>query len=96
MSRSFIRLSEQGLGASDVDLLARHIGQLLRHPAYRRENIVSPLLLRHLPRESGYDWRGEGALRQRLVQAALDPASFDHLLRNVQDECLRLRRPAEA
>lgn len=96
MSRSSFTWDGKGRGTSEVELLALHIGKLLRHPAYRRANIVSPLLLRHLPHAAGYDWNGEAALRERLRHAALDRASLDHLLRNVQEECLRLRRPADA
>jgi hypothetical protein len=80
---------------SSVERLATHIGRLLRHPAYRRESVVSPLLRRHLPYDSGYAWDGEAALRTRLKSAALDEASLDHLIRNVQDELTRLRRPAD-
>lgn len=82
-------------GTSSIDMLALHIGKLLRHPAYRREMVVSPLLLRHLPYDAGYAWNGEASLRVRLAGAALDEASIDHLIRNVQAECLRLRRPAD-
>ena len=83
-------------GPSSIDRLAAHIGKLLRHPAYRRDSIVSPLLRRHLPYDSGYAWNDEAVLRGRLAAAGLDEASLDHLLRNVQAECLRLRRPADA
>lgn len=96
MARTSVTSNGMWREASPVDLLALHIGKLLRHPAYRRANIVSPLLLRHLPHAAGYDWNGEAALRERLRHAALDRASLDHLLRNVQEECLRLRRPADA
>ncbi|MBP1180313.1 hypothetical protein [Methylobacterium sp. PvR107] len=96
MGRSSVTWNGKGPETAPVDLLALHIGKLLRHPAYRRASIVSPLLLRHLPHGSGYDWNGEAALRVRLRHAALDQASLDHLLRNVQDEFLRLRRPADA
>jgi hypothetical protein len=82
-------------GTSSIDMLALHIGKLLRHPAYRRESIVSPLLRRHLPYDSGYAWDGEAGLRARLAGAALDESSIDHLIRNVQAEFLRLRRPAD-
>ncbi|WCS23149.1 hypothetical protein LOK46_18420 [Methylobacterium sp. NMS14P] len=84
-----------GSRSSSVETLALHIGRLLRHPAYRREAVVSPLLRRHLPYEAGYAWNGEAGLRTRLAGAALDEASIDHLLRNVQAEFLRLRRPAD-
>jgi hypothetical protein len=84
-----------GAEASSVERLAAHIGRLLRHPAYRRESVVSPLLRRHLPYDAGYAWDGEAALRTRLKAAALDEASLDHLIRNVQAEFTRLRRPAD-
>ncbi|MCJ2071417.1 hypothetical protein MKK75_21900 [Methylobacterium sp. J-030] len=77
-------------------MLAAQIGRLLRHPAYRRGAIISPLLLRYLPVDSGYAWNGEAALRARLTAAGLDAARLDHLTRNVQDEFLRLRRPSDA
>ncbi|MCJ2066219.1 hypothetical protein MKK63_26480 [Methylobacterium sp. J-088] len=101
MSRSTVQWpgkgpGASGSGASPVDMLAAQIGKLLRHPAYRRGAIVSPLLLRHLPTDAGYAWNGEAALRARLTTAGLDAASIDHLLRNAQDEFLRLRRPADA
>ena len=95
MARTSVTSKGRARDASPVDLLALHIGKLLRHPAYRRASIVSPLLLRHLPHGSGYDWNGEAALRERLRHAALDQASLDHLLRNVQAECQRLRQPTE-
>jgi len=84
-----------GSRSASVETLALHIGRLLRHPAYRRESVVSPLLRRHLPFEAGYAWNGEAGLRARLTSAALDEASMDHLIRNVQAEFLRLRRPAD-
>lgn len=101
MSRSSVQRTGNGAGASGsgpspIEMLAAQIGRLLRHPAYRRASIVSPLLLRHLPTDAGYAWNGEAALRARLTAARLDAASLDHLLRNVQDEVLRLRRPADA
>ena len=82
-------------GPSSIDRLAVHIGKLLRHPAYRRESIVSPLLRRHLPYDAGYAWNAEAGLRKRLAAAGLDEASLDHLIRNVQAEALRLRRPSD-
>jgi len=101
MSRSAFKWTGNGAGASGagsspVDMLAAQIGRLLRHPAYRRGAIVTPLLLRYLPADAGYAWSGEAALRARLTAAGLDAASLDHLMRNVQDEFLRLRRPADA
>lgn len=95
MSRASVTWRGRAPERSDVDLLTLYIGKLLRHPAYRRESVVSALLRRHLPYEAGYDWNGEASLRERLGHAALDPASLDHLLRNVQAEFLRLRRPAD-
>ncbi|MGU3667892.1 hypothetical protein ACLBX9_27210 [Methylobacterium sp. A49B] len=83
-------------GPSSIDRLALHIGKLLRHPAYRRESVVSPLLRRHLPYDAGYAWNDEAALRKRLGAAGLDEASLDHLIRNVQAEFTRLRRPSDA
>ena len=79
----------------DVEVLAVQIGKLLRHPAYRRETVVSTLLLRHLPFDPGYAWNGEAPLRTQLA-AALDAPSLEHLIRNVRAELLRLRRPATA
>lgn len=101
MSRTTVTWKGSGAGdggvdTSGVEMLALHIGRLLRHPAYRRDSVVSPLLRRHLPYESGYAWAGEASLRVRLAGAALDAASLDHLIRNVQAEILRLRRPSDA
>lgn len=101
MSRLAVTWSGKGTGASgggssSVDMLAAQIGRLLRHPAYRRGAIVSPLLLRYLPADAGYAWNGEAALRARLTAAGLDAAKIDHLMRNVQDEILRLRRPSDS
>ncbi|MDP4006641.1 hypothetical protein [Methylobacterium sp. NEAU K] len=76
--------------------MTAQIGRLLRHPAYRRESVVSPLLQRHLPNDAGYAWNGEASLRERLGRAALDAASIDHLIRNVQAELVRLRGPSDA
>ncbi len=72
MSRSSVTWTGNGAAVSEVedpgiDILVVHIGKLLRHPAYRRDSIVSPLLLRHLPHDSGYDWTGEATLRARLA-----------------------------
>ena len=91
-------VTRQGKGAtiSPLDILTSQIGRLLRHPAYRRESVVSSLLQRHLPTDAGYAWNGEPALRERLGRAALDAASIDHLIRNTQAEILRLRGPKDA
>ena len=101
MKRSSITMTGKQSGVpgparSPVEILAEQVGRLLRHPAYRRASVVSPLLLRHLPADARYDWNGEAALRRRLVAADLDPARLEHLMRNVQAELLRLRRPADA
>ncbi|MHC2109024.1 MULTISPECIES: hypothetical protein [unclassified Methylobacterium] len=88
------RGSSQNL--SPLDILTAQIGRLLRHPAYRRESVVSSLLQRHLPKDAGYAWNGEAALRDRLGRAALDAASIDHLIRNAQAEIQRLRGPSDA
>ncbi len=101
MKRSSVTWNGQGAnisgaGMPDVEVLAVQIGKLLRHPAYRRETVVSPLLLRHLPFDPGYAWNGEARLRTQLAAAALDAASLEHLIRNVRAELLRLRRPADA
>jgi len=85
-----------GPNVSPLDMLTAQIGRLLRHPAYRRESIVSSLLQRHLPKEAGYAWNDEAALRERLGRAGLDAASIDHLIRNTQAEIQRLRGPADA
>ena len=82
-----------GEGAGRVDELTRHIGRLLRHPAYRRGRVVSAMLLRHLPAEAGYAWRGEDSLRERLGRAALDVERLDHLICNARAELARLRGP---
>ncbi|MCJ2048154.1 hypothetical protein [Methylobacterium sp. J-070] len=100
MRRSSVTWAGHGAAIPDVetsgvDTLVVHIGKLLRHPAFRRDSVVSPLLLRHLPYDAAYDWSGEAALRARLAAAGLDAASLDHLIRNVQAEVLRLRRPAD-
>jgi hypothetical protein len=96
MSRTSVTWTGRQSGASTVERLAVHIGRLLRHPAYRRDSVVSPLLRRHLPYDAGYAWNGEAALRTRLAAATLDEASLDHLLRNVQAELTRLRQPRDA
>ncbi|MCJ2013327.1 hypothetical protein [Methylobacterium sp. J-076] len=79
-----------------MDTLVRLIGRLVRHPGYRRNRIVSALLLRHLPADAGYAWRGEAVLLDRLTRARLDGATLDHLLGSVQSEYTRLRGPADA
>ncbi|MCJ2136406.1 hypothetical protein MKK69_20525 [Methylobacterium sp. J-026] len=100
MKRASVTWNGQGAGKSgaevpNVEVLAVQIGKLLRHPAYRRETVVSPLLRRHLPFDAGYAWNGEARLRTQLAAAGLDAASLEHLIRNVQAEVLRLRRPAD-
>ncbi len=87
--------------ATDADgarirVLIVQVGRLLRHPAYRRERVVSPLLLRHLPFDAGYAWHGEDALGTKLAHAGLDIATLDHLIGNARAELARLRRPADA
>lgn len=84
-------------GASgELEALVHQIGRLVRHPAYRRSQVVSALLLRHLPAEAGYAWRGEAALLDRLKSAKLDPVTITHLIGSVQVEHARLRGPADA
>lgn len=85
----------QSGGTSDLDTLVRHIGRLVRHPAYRRSNVVSAILLRHLPMDAGYAWQGEAGLRDRLSRSKLDSQTIGHLVGSVQAEYTRLRRPAE-
>lgn len=80
-------------GQTRLDALVLHVGRLLRHPAYRRERVVSPLLRRHLPWDAGYAWCGEAHLRARLALADLDAASLDHLIGNARSELARLRAP---
>ena len=83
-------------GTGDLETLVRQIARLVRHPAYRRNRVVSPLLLRHLPSDGGYAWQGESQLRERLTRAKLDQASLDHLIGSAQSEYTRLRGPADA
>ncbi|GJE38495.1 hypothetical protein [Methylobacterium persicinum] len=84
-------------GASGgLDTLVRQIGRLVRHPAYRRNRVVSAVLLRHLPMEAGYSWQGEAGLLARLTSAKLDAATLNHLIGSVQAEYMRLRGPADA
>lgn len=83
-------------GRGELDTLVRQIGRLVRHPAYRRNRVVSPLLLRHLPVDGGYGWQGEASLLDRLRRAKLDQASVDHLIGSVQSEYVRLRGPADS
>jgi hypothetical protein len=96
MRQSAVTGKGNGRNVSPLDVLTAQIGRLLRHPAFRRESIVSSLLLRHLPNDAGYAWNGEAALRERLSRAGLDAASIDHLIRNTQAEIQRLRGPADA
>ncbi|MCJ2026899.1 hypothetical protein [Methylobacterium sp. J-067] len=83
-------------GSGDLDSLVRQIARLVRHPAYRRNRVVSPLLLRHLPFDHGYAWQGEASLLDRLTKAKLDGASVQHLMGSVQSEYTRLRGPVDA
>ncbi len=82
-------------GSGDLDSLVRHIARLVRHPAYRRNRVVSPLLLRHLPFDCGYAWQGSEPPRPP-DPAKLDSASLHHLIGSVQSEYTRLRGPADA
>jgi hypothetical protein len=88
--------SGTSIGTGDLDSLVRHIARLVRHPAYRRNRVVSPLLLRHLPFDCGYAWQGEASLLDRLTRAKLDSTSLHHLIGSVQSEYIRLRGPADA
>lgn len=87
-------------GTNDTDAgiaaLTLYVGRLLRHPAYRRERVVSPLFLRHLPFDAGYAWHGEDQFRTRIARAGLDRASLAHLLGNAKAEFARLRTPSDA
>lgn len=74
-----------------ISELVRQIGRLLRHRAFERAKVVSPLLLRHLPPDAGYAWQGEAALRSRLAGAGLDAKSLAYLTANVQLELERIR-----
>ena len=96
MRQTAVTWKGKGAAPAPLDILTAQIGRLLRHPAYRRGNIVSSLLQRHLPAEAGYDWNGEAALRERLGRAGLDAASIDHLIRNTQAEIQRLRGPSDS
>lgn len=87
------KTSDDG-GAQAIRDLVRQIGLLMRHPAYRRGNIMSPMLRRHLPSDPGYAWQGEEVLRERLVRAKLDSATLDYLRVGVQAELETLRKPA--
>lgn len=73
-------------GVDRIEELVVQLGRLLRHRAYQREKIVSPMLLRHLPFDAGYTWQGEGNLRDRLRRAALDARTVDHLIANARTE----------
>ncbi|GBU19102.1 MULTISPECIES: hypothetical protein [Methylobacterium] len=82
--------------ASRIDEIVAQIGRLLRHRAYQRDKVVSPLLLRHLPHDSGYAWQGEEALRQRLERAGLDARALDHLALNARTEFARMQERTRA
>jgi hypothetical protein len=93
----FAAAKQNGGGGSDpVDDLVRQIARLVRHPAYRRNAVVSALLLRHLPVDGGFAWQGEASLRDRLKKAQLDPATLGHLAASARTEMARLRGPADA
>jgi hypothetical protein len=85
--------TDSNAGPKIIAELARQMGRLLRHPGYRRGNIVSALLLRHLPADSGYAWQGEDVVRERLTRAKLDPATLEHLRVGIQFEMDNLRKP---
>ncbi|GJE58468.1 hypothetical protein [Methylobacterium trifolii] len=74
-----------------IEELIRLIKRLLRHRAYERTRIVSALLLRHLPHDSGYAWENEARLRERLTGAGLDAKTLDYLITNARLEFERLQ-----
>ncbi|WP_375462355.1 hypothetical protein [uncultured Methylobacterium sp.] len=47
---------------------------------------MSALLLKHLPIDAGYAWSDETALRARLVKAAFDAKTLDHLVASARFE----------
>ncbi|GJD37484.1 hypothetical protein [Methylobacterium aerolatum] len=85
-----------GTTRDPLDDAIRQIGRLVRHPAYRRQAVMSAILMRHLPFDGGYQWAGEGALRTRLVSAKLDANTLSHLATTAGDEFRRLRGPPDA
>ena len=95
MRHAAVKRIGTGERESRLDALVLHVGRLLRHPAYRRERVISPLLLRYLPSDAGYAWRGEELFRARLIRAGLDGASLDHLVGNARAELARLRGPVD-
>lgn len=84
-----------GGDADPVDDIVREIARLVRHPAYRRGTIASAILLRHLPFDGSYAWKGEAILRDRLTKAKLDRTTLDHLRASARFELTRLRGPAD-
>jgi len=95
MQLSAAQRNSAGMGGGDLDDLVRQIGRLVRHPAYRRNAVVSAVLLRHLPLDGGYQWQGEAALRDRLAKAKLDASTLNHLCVGARSELARLRGPAD-
>ncbi len=79
-----------------LDEVVRQIARLVRHPAYRRQAVVSAQLLRHLPFDGGYQWAGEAVLRERLAKAKLDGSSLVHLAASAGSEWQRLKGPVDA
>lgn len=94
MQFSAAKPDSAGGDGGPLEDLVRQIGLLLRHPSYRRNAVVSALVVRHLPFDSGYRWRGEIALRDHLLKAQIDAKMLNHLLVGTRVELARLRGPA--
>lgn len=69
-----------------IEHLVVQIARLVRHRGFVRDKVVSALLLKHLPMDAGYAWSGEAALHARLVKAALDPTTLNHLIASARLE----------
>lgn len=90
MRYSAVKGGGSAQGGDRLEELTTQIGRLLRHRCYQREKVVSPMLRRHLPYDSGYAWQGEATLRERIKQAGLDAKSIDHLIVSVRAEFERI------
>ncbi|MCJ2078314.1 hypothetical protein MKK68_22145 [Methylobacterium sp. E-016] len=79
---------------AQIDALVLQIGRLVRHRGYVRTNVASAMLLKYLPSDAGYDWRGEAGLQVRFHEAGLDLKTLEYLLTSARLEITHIQERA--
>ena len=79
---------------AQIDALVLQIGRLVRHRGYVRTNVVSAMLLKYLPFDAGYAWKGEAGLQVRFHEAGLDLKTLEYLTTSARLEITRIQERA--